>query len=890
MNKRLQLSITVCFALASVALGQAQSCPKERCAYLDLSLAPDVRAADLVHHMSLDEKISQTVDRAKAIPRLGIAEYDWWNEGLHGVARSGFATVFPQAIALAATWDTPLMQRVADAISTEARARYNESVKQQHFSRYTGLTYWSPNINIFRDPRWGRGQETYGEDPFLTASMGVAFIRGLQGSDSKYFKVIATPKHFAVHSGPEPGRHAFDVHPSDHDLEDTYLPAFRAVITEGHADSIMCAYNAVNGSPACSSDLLLGEYLRDAWGFKGYVVSDCDAVADIANGHHVAADFSHASAQAIRAGTDLDCGTAYTGLGTAIKRGLLTEPELDETLIRLFTARIRLGMFDPPASVPYSQLGQADIDSPQHRDLALQAARESIVLLKNHSALLPLSANKSIAVIGPTADLLQAAEGNYNGASSSPVLLLEGLRKQFRNVIYSPGSELAEGMAAPIPSTALRADKDATVSGLQAKYYDHPDFSGEPRVTRIDPIVNFDWDSIAPAPGLPVTMMAVSWTGFLDVPAAGNYTLSFRGIPKLKKASDATGEGAKNYSGPSHPLRIFVDDKLLVDSAHGQTSAAISFETTGLHSIRVELIRMTNERVTSLQWTTPKGALLPEAITAAKDADVVIACVGLSPDLEGEEMSVKVPGFNGGDRTSIDLPAPQEELLRKLKETGKPLVVILTTGSAVAVNWAEQNADAILEAWYGGEEIGTAVAQTIAGVNNPSGRLPITFYRSSSDLPAFDDYSMSNRTYRYFHGPILYPFGYGLSYSHFKFGTPHLSKPAIQAGEPVTLTIPVTNTGPYEGDDVVELFIDAPNSKGYAFPPLGGFQKFHLAAGEAEEVTIQLDPRTLSRVNDQGERTIREGQYTLHLSEQSRFGMSDSSVLLEVRGSRILAK
>jgi beta-glucosidase len=843
--------------------------------------------------MTPEEKISQTIDHAKAIPRLGIPEYNWWNEGLHGVARNGFATVFPQAIAIASTWDANLVKSIGDIVATEARAKHNEALKDHRFGRYTGLTYWSPNINIFRDPRWGRGQETYGEDPFLTATTGVAFIHGLQGEDPKYFKVIATPKHFAVHSGPEPSRHGFDVDPSPFDLEDTYLPAFRAAIVEGRADSIMCAYNAVDQVPACANAMLLHTYLRDAWHFNGFVVSDCDAVGDVQRGHHFAPDDAHASVVSLNAGTDLDCGSTYNALGTALHDGLLTEETLDETLVRLFTARFLLGMFDPPDRVSFSQFSGADVGTPANRRLALQVARESIVLLKNKQHILPLTGKKRIAVVGPTAELLQSIEGNYMGTAQQPILPLRGMRNQFgfQNVVYSPGTTLAEGMTSPIPSTGFHLSQDGSTSGLKAEYFDNSTLSGKPVLQRIDDMINFNWDSVAPDSALPVRNFSVRWTGYLTFPASGKYTVHFRGIPRAKSVVDVTGEGQQTISGATPAVRIFLDNRLFLDSSTGQSSIELPADTVGTHAIRIEYSRVSNERYVSLEWIPPAGALLNDAIQIAKSADLVVAFVGLSPDLEGEEMSVHIPGFNGGDRTNIDLPPVQEQLLREMKATGKPLIVVLTSGSAVAVNGAQGNADAILEGWYGGEEAGTAIAETIAGINNPSGRLPVTFYRDVVDLPPFDDYSMTNRTYRYFKGTPLYPFGFGLSYSSFAYGKPILCNAEIHAGDSVELKTKVSNVSKRDGDEVVQVYVDAPGGLHGAHPFLAGYERVHLRAGESRAVSIVIDPAQLSRVNARGERSISPGTYHLFAGGgQPAFSGNDTGVPLVVAGSMILPK
>ena len=837
--------------------GVANSCSPQTCAYLDPSLAADVRAKDLVDRMTLDEMVSQTMDNAAAIPRLGVPAYGWWNEALHGVARNGESTVFPQAIGMAATWDAPLIGRIGDVISTEGRAKYNDAVAHNIHERYSGLTFWSPNVNIFRDPRWGRGQETYGEDPFLTARMGVAFIRGLQGDDAHYLKLVATPKHFAVHSGPEPLRHEFNVDVSPHDLEDTYLPAFRAAITEGKADSIMCAYNAIDGKPACASDLLLKDTLRQAWHFNGYVVSDCDAVADINRGHHFAPDNTQASADALKVGTDLDCGGAYAALTDAVQKKLLTEAELKVTLVRLFTARMRLGMFDPPDRVPFSSITIADNDTPAHRALSLQAAREAIVLLSNKHGMLPLRNPGRIAVVGPTAELVQAVEGNYTGTAIAPELPLAGLRRQFgaANVSYSAGSVLAEGAPTALPSSVLRPSAASEESGLRGEYFGNTSFSGTPAAVRVDPVLNFDWDHVPPAPGLPRLGVSIRWTGVLTAPGPGHYIFSFSRNRPAAPPSDA----------PAHTLRVFLDDKLVYDIDDHQPSFAVDFADTQPHTFRVEYIRVAFDRNVSLQWIPPAQPLLEAAVASVKRADLVVAFVGLSPDLEGEEMNVHVAGFDGGDRTDIGLPAVQENLLEAVKATGKPLVVVLTSGSAIAANWAQQNADAVLEAWYSGEAGGTAIAETLAGINNPAGRLPVTFYRDTKDLPALTDYSMSNRTYRYFKGPVLYPFGYGLSYTRFAYRDARLSSASIAAGAPVSVSAEVRNTGSVAGDEVVELYVAAPGDAGVEHPSLAGFARVALASGESRRVSVPVDPRSLGRVDQQGVRRIVAGEYTLYM-------------------------
>jgi len=692
--------------------------------YLNPSLPINVRVDDLVSRMTLEEKASQLVNQAREIPRLKVPAYDWWSEALHGVARAGVGTVFPEPIGLAATFDPPLIHDMATVIGVEARAKHNQAIRAGKHDMYTGLDFWSPNINIFRDPRWGRGQETYGEDPFLTSRMGVAFVTGLQGDDPKYFQVISTPKHFAVHSGPEPTRHSVNVAVTKRDMQDTYLPAFRATITEGKAGSTMCAYNRVNGEPACANSFLLEDELRGAWKFSGYVVSDCDAVADIQRGHHFTETMAEAAAISLKRGMDNECAdfrpnvtgnSDYVKFIEAVNQGLLSEKDIDVSLKRLFTARFRLGLFDPPEMVKYARTPDSEIDSAAHRQLALKTARESMVLLKN-DGILPLGSGvKNIAVIGPLAQSSRVLLGNYNGDPSKSTTALDGIRAQF--------------------------------------------------------------------PGAHVTFTA--GTNFL--------------LRDLK--TGGTGD------------------------------------------------------------STP--GTIADAVAAAKQADVVIAVVGITSDLEGEEMEVVVPGFKGGDRTSLDLPKPEEDLLEALKASGKPLVVVLMNGSAQSINWANENANAILDAWYSGEEGGTAIAETLAGVNNPAGRLPVTFYKSVDQLPPFEDYSMKNRTYRYFQGQPLYPFGYGLSYSKFEYSNLKLSASNLNAGDSLNADVDVKNASDRDGDEVVELYLSFPKTASEQIHALRGVSRVHLKAGETQHVHFTLDPRGLSAADSNGDRTVSPGTYVV---------------------------
>jgi beta-glucosidase len=863
----------------------------QRFKFTNTALPIDQRVDDLIARMTLEEKVSQMRDHAPAIQRLGVPKYDWWNEGLHGVAFAGYATNFPQVIGMAATWDSSLVHRMGETISTEARAKYNQAMREDHHEMFFGLTFWAPNINIFRDPRWGRGQETYGEDPFLTGRMGVAFVAGMQGNDPKYLKLVSTPKHYAVHSGPEPLRHQFNVDVSPHDLEDTYLPAFRATITEAHAQSVMCAYNAIDGEPACANTMLLRDHLRDAWHFDGYVVSDCAAVADVDTGHHFAPDMAHAAAAAVKAGTDLECGfgkgQAYPALVDAVHQNLITEAELDTALRRLFTARFRLGLFDPPSSYAYGRIPMSENNSPQHRQLSLQAARESIVLLKNQSNMLPLKSGiGSIAVIGPTAELVQSLQGNYNGPPPSPVYPLNGIEKRFSSsrISYAQGSSLVEGLAMPIEHTALHPANGAG-DGLTGEYFNSKDLSGQPVLKRTDRNINFNWDKVIPVAGLQRDNYSVRWTGTFTPPAPGDYKLGVR-VNYCYACENAEG------------FRLYLDDKVLVESGSGSTGergavieASAHFTDRNPHPIRLEYLHGTGSAGIDLTWDAPASVLRDEAVQAAKQSDVIIAFAGLSPSLEGEEMPVKLDGFTGGDRTAIDLPAVQEELLKAVAATGKPLIVVLQNGSALSVNWAEEHANAILEAWYPGEEGGTAIAETLAGDNNPAGRLPLTFYSSLSQLPSFNDYSMKERTYRYFSDKPLYGFGFGLSYTSFTYSGIKLPSSSIKAGDAVTVEADVKNTGSAAGDEVVELYLTQPKAFETPIRVLAGFTRVHLAPGKSTHVGLTIDPRSIAQVDSNGTRVILPGGYTVSLGGSQSGGTTPvQTANFTITGKAELAK
>jgi len=703
---------TIAFLLALTIASGPLAADAQDTAYLNPQLPLEVRVRDLLRRMTLEEKVSQMMNGSPAIDRLGIPAYNWWSEGLHGVARTGkHATVFPQAIGNAATFDQPNLQRMATMISTEARAIHHQYEREGKRDIYEGLTFWSPNINIFRDPRWGRGQETYGEDPYLTGQMGTALVKGFQGDDPTYLKITACAKHFAVHSGPESTRHSFDVRPSDYDLYDTYLPAFRTLVVDAKVASVMCAYNAIEGQPCCGSDLLMTDILYNKWKFRGYVTSDCGAIDDFYEksypSHQFSPNAASAASDAVIHGTDVECGGSYHSLVAAVQSGLLPESKIDTSVFHLLEIRFRLGMFDPPALVKYAQIPMTEVQSPEHQAQALLMARESIVLLKNEHHFLPLDARhiRTIAVLGPNADDSTVVLGNYNGFPDHTVTVLEGIRQKLpagANVYYEKGVDYVKGSAS--------ADVDAVVGRV-------------------------------------------------------------------------------------------------------------------------------------------------------KDADVIVFVGGISPRLEGEEMrDVQLDGFSGGDRTSIALPAVQTKLMQALYATGKPVIFVMMTGSAISTEWESAHLPAILDAWYGGEAAGTAVADVLFGDYNPGGRLPVTFYRSVDQLPSFSDYSMEGRTYRYFKGDPLYPFGYGLSYTSFAYS--QLSLPVdISAGTEVPVTVTVQNTGGREGDEVVQLYVRHTGYMGRApLHALAGFARVHLMPGEKKTVQLVLSPRALSLVDATGHRSEKAGK------------------------------
>ncbi|SHE76542.1 beta-glucosidase [Mariniphaga anaerophila] len=816
--------------------------------FLDYNLPLDERVDILVSQMTLQEKVDQMVYDSKEIPRLGIPAYNWWNESLHGVARAGYATVFPQSITIAASWDKDLMLCVSTAISDEARAKYNDFIRRGKRGIYQGLTFWSPNINIFRDPRWGRGHETYGEDPFLTGQMGLQFVKGLQGDNPNYLKTIATAKHYAVHSGPEPLRHEFNAMVNDRDLRETYLPAFRSLVVDGGVYSIMCAYNQYRGLPCCANRYL-DDILRKEWGFNGYVVSDCWAISDFYTFQGFSADAAEASAVAVKGGTDLNCGISYAQLKKAVEQNLIDEEYIDVAVKRLFKARFKLGMFDPEEIVPYSQIPFSVNASGKHAELALEASKKSIVLLKNENKALPLSKNiKKLAVIGPNADNWEALLGNYNGVPKNPVTVLAGLRSKLKNteILFAEGSHLAEGISNlhPVPGEFLVTEKGEP--GVVGEYFGNANLEGNPVFTRIDSNIDFYWESEAPSPVLPDDDFSVRWTGYLAPPVSGEYKIGSWGMPTLEIWLE--GERILRFNSEHH-------------SAHQET--AVDLEAGKKYKFVYEYKNWHGDGDARFLWAVPNPNMVQEAVEAAEKADAVVLVLGLSQRLEGEEMNVEVDGFKGGDRTKLLLPQLQRDLMDAVQKTGKPVVLVLLNGSALAINRADEYLDAILSAGYPGQEGGHAVADVLFGDYNPAGRLPVTYYKSVNQLPSFEEYNMNGRTYRYFSGEPLYPFGYGLSYTTFEYE--NLQVPAeIKTGDSLIVKVKVTNTGLLAGEEVVQLYIsDEEASTPRPRLQLEGFERVFLQPGESKVVEMTLSPRQFSMIGTDDERIIEPGWVTV---------------------------
>ncbi|WOI53373.1 glycoside hydrolase family 3 C-terminal domain-containing protein [Parvularcula sp. LCG005] len=831
--------------------------------FMDTSLSAEERARDLVSRMTLEEKAAQMYDKAAAIPRLGIHEYNWWNEALHGVARAGHATVFPQAIGLAATWDEDLMFDITTVISDEARAKYNLYSSEDVYAMYGGLTFWSPNINIFRDPRWGRGQETYGEDPFLTGRMAVNFVNGMQGDDPSYLKTVTTVKHYAVHSGPEPSRHRDDISASDADLYETYLPAFKMAFDETEVASVMCAYNAVWGAPACGSERLMVDLLRGELGFDGYVVSDCGAIGDFyydedkmktGEAHYIGHDYvdtrAEAAAVAVKMGTDVNCGDGYgnkmDALPAAVEQGLIDEATIDQSVIRLYTALFRLGMYDDPSLVPWSGASVDDVASEAHLALTEDAARKSLVLLKN-DGVLPLADDVKVAVIGPNADNWWTLVANYYGIPTASVTALEGIREKIgeENVFYAPGSTIAGDVYAnyeTVPAAALfhRADDGSLQPGVQASYYIEPERTGEVVKTGVEETIDAYWLRTPTTDNLNDEFGA-TWTGVIKPTTDGTYRFK-----------------------PSRWTELSINGEVVEGDQEFTMTAGEEYDFQLAMTFNSGWSRDALEKFVNLSWVDVSRDLKAEAMAAAEKADVVLFFGGIDANLEGEEMSVEIDGFLGGDRTHLELPAPQEALLKSLHATGKPVVLVNFSGSAMALNWEDENLPAIVQAFYPGEKAGVAIADLLWGEYSPSGRLPVTFYKSVDDLPAFLDYSMANRTYKYFTGKPLYPFGYGLSYTTFGYGNLEIPSEHDASGE-LAVSVEVTNTGERAGREVVQLYMSHDKRANPTVPrvELVGFEVVELEPGESTTVEFSLSPERVGYFDEDGKLVIpQEGSAT----------------------------
>ncbi len=839
------------FIIGSLSLFSCQN--RYEYPFQNPSLPVQSRVNDLVSRLTLEEKVGQMMNNADSVSRLGIPKYNWWNECLHGVARSGQATVFPQAIGLAATWDTALLFRVATAISDEARAKHHEYKAKRQYGIYHGLTFWSPNINIFRDPRWGRGMETYGEDPFLTGRMAIEFVKGLQGNNPKYIKVIATSKHYVVHSGPEPERHSFNAIINNRDLFETYLPAFEMTVKEANVQSTMCAYNRTNGDACCGSNFLLTKLLRDSLGFSGYIVSDCGAISDFYNGHNIVNTRPEAAALAVKAGTDLNCGNSYQGLLEAVKVGLISESEIDISLKRLMKARFDLGMFDPDEMVPFSKIPINTIECEEHIKLAEETARGSIVLLKNFNNLLPLDKNiKTLAVIGPNADDIEVMYGNYNGFSKNPVTPLEGIKKKIPDskILYARGCDIALNMPAfeAIPGEMLFTSTDMKENGLKGEYFNNSSLEGQPLLSRVDKNIEFNWWDGVPAEGFYDNNFSIRWSGYLMAPKTGEYYIGAEGTHKF--ILEFNGEQLAKFNNIHEPVKIYKKLKL---------------EKGKMYPVKIDFTDTEGMASMNFLWQQPGKDLKAEAIEAAKNADVVVMFMGLSPRLEGEEMRINVEGFKGGDRISLDLPKVQSDLIKTIHSLGKPIVLVLLNGSALSVNWEKENIPAILEAWYPGQAAGTALADILFGDYNPSGRLPVTFYKSAEDLPDFTNYNMEGRTYRYFRKEPLFEFGYGLSYTNFTYSNLNIPQSACP-GEMVKVSVDVINSGKMAGNEIVQLYLsNKTSSVPVPIRTLKGFTKVFLQVGETKTIEMTLQPKDFSIIDTLGNRIVEPGTFVISM-------------------------
>ncbi|MCD7710229.1 MAG: glycoside hydrolase family 3 C-terminal domain-containing protein [Porphyromonadaceae bacterium] len=827
--------------------------------YKNRDLSPQERAADLTSRLTLEEKVSLMQNTSPAVPRLGIKPYNWWSEALHGVARAGEATVFPQTIGMAASFDSDLLYEVFTAVSDEARAKFHDAQRKGKYGRYQGLTFWTPNINIFRDPRWGRGQETYGEDPYLTSVLGLQVIRGLQGpADARYDKLYACAKHFAVHSGPEWSRHQFDAKDIDlRDLNETYLPAFKTAVLEGDVKEVMCAYNRFEGKPCCGSDRLLMQILREEWGYKHLVVSDCGAINDFYNPskHHTHPDAAHASADAVLTGTDVECGDSYASLVDAVKDGLIQESDIDVSVRRLLTARFALGEMDDEEGVEWSKIPYSVVDCPEHRALALKIAQESIVLLQNRDNLLPLSTEKKIALVGPNANDSVMQWANYNGTPNRTVTLLDGIQEKLgRDVTYF---KLCDWLSnSTYESTFNWLYTPDNQKGMVATYYNNTDLEGDVAATQIytSPVNRDAGGNTVFEPGVNLTHFTARFESILRPEESGEMVLTVN-------ADDG--------------FRIFIDGEKLFETWKKNNNAKkelrFQVEKGKEYAIEIDYLQLADNAFLKIDLGQMREKPMDEEINALADADVVIFAGGISAQLEGESMSVNYPGFKGGDRTHIELPEIQRNILKRLHEMGKKVVLVNFSGSAMGLVPETETCDAIIQAWYPGQEGGTAVADVLFGDYNPSGKLPVTFYRNIDQLPDFQDYSMQGRTYRFMTEKPLYPFGFGLSYTTYEYGTPQVKKTAVKVGKEIQLTLSVTNTGQYDGEETVQLYVrKVDDTEGAPIRTLRAFKRIALKAGETQKVTFELTPEAFAFFDrTSGYVTTRPGDYKIWVGSSS---------------------
>lgn len=852
MNRKQLLSTLLTIFLTLPLSAQSQSLP-----YQNPQLKAEQRADDLLKRLSLEEKVQLMMDVSPAIDRLQIPQFQWWNEALHGVGRNGYATVFPITMAMAASWDDALLHRVFTAVSDEARVKARQAKESGRIRRYQSLSFWTPNINIFRDPRWGRGQETYGEDPFLTSKMGLAVVRGLQGMtyDGKwigqYKKLLACAKHFAVHSGPEWNRHTFNIEDlPERDLWETYLPAFKALVQEGEVAEVMCAYQRIDGQPCCSQTRYEQQILRDEWGFKGLITSDCGAIRDfLPRWHNTAKDSEEASAQAVLAGTDVECGSEYKNLPEAVRRGDIKESDLDRSLRRLLIARFELGDFDDDQLVEWTKIPSSSIASKEHKQLALDMARKSIVLLKNNGVL-PLSKTSGILVMGPNANDSVMQWGNYSGYPTKTITALEGIRQQLGSIPYIPGCDLTRNESVESRFAEIKAPLGN--QGMQVTYYNNTSMSGKPvtTVTLTEPVKLSNGGNTVFAPGVNLENFSARLDGTF-IPTRDE-TLIF------------------NISGDDK-IRLLVNGDTIVDIwkvrhriQNGQKELTVK---AGQHyRIQIDYVQESGYGALNFDIQHKSTPTPQELLAQVGDARTIIFIGGISPRLEGEEMRVSEPGFRGGDRTSIELPQAQRDVLRWLHEAGKKVIFVNCSGGAVAMVPELETCDAILQWWYDGEQGGTALADVLTGRYNPSGKLPVTFYKSTDDLPDFLDYTMKNRTYRYFTGEPLFPFGHGLSYTTFAF-----SKPSVSTnGNTIVVTTKVRNTGKCEGTETVQLYFRRTADTDGPQKSLCGYQQVCLKAGEERTVTIAL-PRKRLETWDAKSNTMRfvPGLYQLMIGSSS---------------------